>query len=96
MYEEYYITLPGGFRLPIALIKETVTVSEIRTVPLDPTALQASLERFGKDYMCRQMICGSIRGESTEYLEENGILMLKGEYLCTEMIGRFRQEKIGE
>ena len=96
MYEEYYITLPGGFRLPIALIKETVTVSEIRTVPLDPTALQVSMERFGKDYMCRQMICGSIQGESMEYLEENGILMLKGEYLCTEMIGRFRQEKIGE
>ena len=25
MYEEYYITLPGGFRLPVCLAVETLT-----------------------------------------------------------------------
>ena len=96
MYEEYYITLPGGFQLPIALIKETVTVSQIQTTALDPQIIGPRLESFGRRYILDQMISGRIEAEQPDRMEENGLLVLEGEYLCTEMIGRLRQEKIGE
>ena len=96
IYEEYYITLPGGFQLPIALIKETVTVSQIQTTALDPGIIGPQLESFGKRYILDQMISGRIEAEQPDRMEENGLLVLEGEYLCTEMIGRLRQEKIGE
>ena len=96
MYEEYYITLPGGFRLPVTLIKETVLDAELQSVALEPEAAAQRLEIYGQKYLRDQMISGSIISGERTILEEDGLLVLKGEYLCTEMIGRSRQEKIGE
>lgn len=96
MYEEYYITLPGGFQLPIALIKETVTDYVTRTDTVAAPDTQPVLERLGKDYIRSRMLSGTVLSEALDCREENGLLVLDGEYLCTEMIGRLRQEKIGE
>ena len=96
MYEEYYITLPGGFRLPVTLIKETVLDAELQSVAQEPEAAAQRLETYGQKYLRDQMISGSIIGGERTILEEDGLLVMKGEYLCTEMIGRSRQERIGE
>ena len=96
MYAEYYITLPGGFRLPVALVKETVFVTELQQAFHDPQDMQCRLEKFGERYVQGQMISGSVIGGETTFSEADGLLVLEGEYLCTEMIGRLRQEKIGE
>lgn len=96
MYEEYYITLPGGFQLPVALVKETVLDAELGSAVLGSEDTAQRLETFGESYLREQMISGRIVSGESEIFEENGLLVLKGEYLCTEMIGRRRQEKIGE
>ncbi len=96
MYEKYYITLPGGFQLPITLIKETSVEAQLESKSLEPEAVAERLESFGHSYLRAQMISGSIIDADQAFSEENGFLVLEGAYLCREMIGRVRQEKLGE
>lgn len=96
MYEEYYVTLPGGFQLPIALVKETVTVRETEPTEIPPEEAQELLSLFVESYLRSQMVSGRILLRSEGITGTDGAYLLEGEYLCTEMIGRQRQEKIGE
>lgn len=96
MYEEYYITLPGGFVLPAALAVETHICCE--TVPYKKTEerMAADLSEFARDYTGAQMIGGSILQEDTAFHAGTGYGMLDAVYLCREMIGQRRQEEMGE
>lgn len=96
MYEEYYITLPGGFQLPLALVKETITWYDTQETAVDAEEAGVRLTAFGETYLRGQMISGIVEQSVTSVTETNGAYMLQGEYFCTEMIGRVRQEKIGE
>ena len=96
MYEEYYVTLPGEFRLPLAIVRETVTYRETCGVSVPSGELESLQERFAGEYLSGRMISGVILRRSQFFREEAGRTLLCGEYLCTEMIGRRRQEKIGE
>lgn len=96
MYEEYYVTLPGGFQLPVALVRETRISREL--VPACRTSAEAeqTLSRLAEEYLEGRMVSGQILDCRVSVLEAEGIWYLEGEYLCIEMIGRQRQEKIGE
>ena len=96
MYKENDITLPGGYRLPIALAVDEYTFYDTKIQPKDSDRTNTALTDFGKDCLKRQMIAGTILNEKTKITEENGLFVLRGQYLCREMIGRMRQEKIGE
>lgn len=96
MYEEYYITLPGGFRLPIAIVKETAVRFETSPVTVAPGSAEAMLGEFSEAYLRSQMISGTVESSELSFIQNAGVYVLEGEYLCTEMIGRQRQEKIGE
>ena len=96
MYEEYYVTLPGGFRLPFALCVETLTYWETEPGKTGQGEVQASMQAFAQRYLQSQMIAGTVR-ESEEVLRvENGLFVLDGSYVCEEMIGREQPEQIGE
>jgi len=94
MYEEYYITLPGGFTLPVALAVETYIHREMEEA--QPIDAEMSLSAFAARYLTDQMVAGQIRSSSLSYLEESGIGTLTASYVCREMIGRVQQEQIGE
>ena len=96
MYEEYYITLPGGFQLPIALAKETITSCETQPAAGDADAARERLAEFAENCLLSRMISGTIVSRELEFSEVSGLYVLEGEFLCSEMIGRTRQEKIGE
>lgn len=96
MYEEYYITLPGGFQLPVALVKETVTTYETVTAEVSPEAAEAAMSEFAGDYLLSQLIAGSIENRTEQIDRDGDVFVLEGTYLCTEMIGRQKAEKIGE
>ncbi len=96
MYEEYYITLPGGFALPIALVKETITQSDIEEVALEPETAEALLRSQERAYLLQQLISGTLDVPETEFIQTEDCYYLDGYCRCTEMIGRVRQEKIGE
>ena len=95
MYSKYVLTLPGGFSLPVALIKWTVDSCDVASEKLPLEEARALLSSFASSYLREQMIAGQIvqRGEFLAHQE--GIYQLTGAYACTEMIGRARKEQIG-
>ena len=96
MYEEYYITLPGGFRLPAGLCVEKFLPYETSEAARDPVMTEFALKHFGREYLSGQMIAGKIINENTAVTQESERYRLTGDYTCLEMIGRLRQEQIGD
>lgn len=91
IYSEYYITLPGGFTLPVAVVTEAWTYAdETRTVQTD----ESVLTEFAQRYLTQQMTAGSILSGDAAITEADGVLLLQGNYACTEMIARVRNEEI--
>jgi sporulation protein YqfD len=93
MYKEYFMTLPGGFSLPLALCLD---------VRLNREHLSAEYscghtpEEFARDYLRRQMVAGTILQEDITVADRPDYYMLQGNYICSEMIGRVQSEVIGE
>lgn len=96
MYEEYYITLPGGFRLPMGIAKETVTSYEMTAVEAEPEQTELLLTGVAREQLLASMVAGEIQEGKTEFQRSGGIYVLSGRYRCTEMIGRARKEQIGD
>ena len=96
MYEEYYITLPGGFRLPLGIAKDTVTSWETVAVESEPGQMEGLLTGFARERLLSNMVAGQILEVKTDFGRSGGIYMLTGHYRCTEMIGRARKEQIGD
>ena len=96
MYEEYYITLPGGFRLPAAICLERFLPYKEVSVCASAAEQEADLSAYAASYLIRQMSAGQILREQTEIIPEDGCIILEASYECREMIGRVRLEQIGE
>ena len=96
MYEEYYVTLLGGFYLPIALCVDSYCSYETMQMQVPPEEAEDELAAFAKKHLGGQMIAGVISSERYLVTEDNGVFRLDGDYVCTEMIGRERKEKIGD
>lgn len=92
MYEENYMTLPGGFQLPVILVKETWVLYDTEDGFAEPQENQ--LEEFSRCYLKQQMIAGTILTENCQITPEEGQYILSGHYACQEMIGQFRKEEI--
>ena len=96
MYEEYYITLPGGFRLPLGLSKETVIFYELTPAEAEPAQVERLMVGFAEEQLLASMVAGQIQEGKTDFQRSGGIYVLSGRYRCTEMIGRARKEQIGD
>lgn len=94
MYKEYYITLPGGFALPVGLCLDTYTFRETLVTEQDLDTVHRQLQAFSRRYLQQQMITGTVRSSRETLVQKQGVFMLQGQYVCEEMIGRER--KIGE
>ena len=96
IYSEYYVTLPGGFTLPIGIGVEEITSSSLRNSEISQEEAASLLEAVLPSYLTGQMIAGQILSREERLSSEPGIYKLAGEYVCTEMIGRVQREQIGE
>ena len=96
MYTQYYLTLPGGFPLPVSLVRETYSAYELSQGLLEHEDAQQQLTDFADDYLRGMMIAGTIEHSDSVIVSEEGVFSLTGEFSCTEMIGAVRYEKIGE
>lgn len=96
IYRENYVTLPGGFQLPIALCVDTVRDDPLETgTILEPESWEI-LAAGARRHLLGEMVAGSILDAREEIRVQDGIYRLTGSYVCTEMIGREQQEQIGE
>lgn len=92
IYEQKYMTLPGGFTLPISLCIETWLEYETQetTMRLQEEKILAELDR----YLLRQTISGTILSRMYVASDQHGDICLQVRYFCSEMIGRIRPEGI--
>ena len=96
MYEEYYVTLPGEFQLPLALSVERFVLRQIRDETIDPEQCRQNLQESARSYIQHQMISGMIVNASLDYTRETTAWHVNGRFLCTEMIGVMQRQQIGE
>lgn len=96
MYQEYILTLPGGFRLPVVWCVEICTRYAAAQPDDSDEDVTGQLQSFAEQYLLQQMNAGRIRTGNYRIVQENGIAILEGSYICTEMIGRIQPEQIGE
>ena len=94
MYSKYVLTLPGGFTLPVALVRESI-VPAVAVPEAVPDAAN-QLYRYAEEYLKGRMVCGTIHASEQTVAESDGAHCLKGVYACTEMIGIEQDVKIGD
>lgn len=95
IYKEYYVTLPGGFRLPMALCVDTYTCWDTAEANIEPAEADSGLRSYVRQYLTHLMVAGTIVDSSERIARESGRMILDGTYVCREMIGREQPEQIG-
>lgn len=93
IYTESYLYLPGGFRLPIAMIKETVTTYKETNDTLTEAESTDWLADTAQSYLRKSMVAGEIISAETEVNAIDSAHYLYGKYACTEMIGQVKYEQ---
>lgn len=93
MYTQYFLTLPGGFRLPVALTVETLVFHDKMTVCAEQDAVLEDMGRYCERYLLDQMISGSIISRKRTVEASDEVYVLYEEYTCQEMIGRVKNEE---
>ena len=96
MYEEYYITLPGGFQLPFGWCVERYRPRTLSETELSAESREQLLQEAGAAYLKEQMLSGAIRDSVLTIDKEDGYLKMTGQYSCVEMIGFMQRQEIGE
>ena len=94
MYSESYLTLPGGFRLPVILITEQWTYYTPSEVCITEAPAGEVLQQFSKQYLAEQMLAGRILNAQESYSSEEDVFRLQGKYACHEIIGQVKNEEI--
>ncbi len=95
MYEEYFVSLPGGFQLPIAICVDQYQYYEAPEAQVSKEHAQIFLQQFSEDYLTDQMIAGQIIQSDHRLIGSDDFYLLESDYICSEMIGIERREQIG-
>lgn len=94
MYTEEYWSLPGGFQLPVSLIRETcVYYADSSTVESNTGQIQSWVAEFADEYLSRQMVAGCILSQHVTWQSQDTYSTLTGNYACLEMIGKVKIEE---
>ena len=96
MYEEYYVSLPGGFQLPVAISIDQYQEYALEEIMVSEEVAMEQLQSFSDRYLVGQMVAGQIIRKQQDFSSDLGLYQLDSSYTCTEMIGRERREEIGE
>ena len=94
MYLKYVLTLPGGFALPLALVKEAVSSTAILDGKVDDA--EALLRNYSASYLNSQMVVGLVLDQTDRLIEEDGLIKLNSVYGCIESIGKVQEEMNGD
>lgn len=91
MYERNYLTLPGGFQLPVAWVKQVCVYYDYR---IDTTTQQPETARFCDRYLLQHTLGCEILQSRYRCQEHGGVMQLFSSYICREQIGKYKQEEI--
>lgn len=93
MYAVNYVTLPGGFRLPIAVVTETVIYYDTASISMEEDTATELITQFAGHYLAGAMTAGQIEQKWEALNWKDGSCVLHGRYACVEMIGKTRLEE---
>lgn len=93
MYERKYLTLPGGFRLPVAWITEQLIYQPVHEYELTSNSF-SWLTDYASRYLQSQMVAGKILDTSYTWEQSKDTFSCVGDFACMEMIGQIRSEEI--
>ena len=82
----YKLTLPGGYTLPISVIKEQTYDYDGDTYNEGETAPFAWLRDSANSYVCGQMVAGTIIRETAALENDGELCQFRAYYRCNEMI----------
>ncbi len=91
MYERTYLTLPGGFVLPIALVKQTITLYRMES---GQASDMSYLPVYAEEYLRSQMIAGTVLHREEETESSEGVYTYIGAYSCLEIVGCVKNEEL--
>ena len=94
MCKEYPLVLPGGLVLPLALSVENTNAAQPDNTLVDAWLDESLVIAFAEEYLRSHMTGGVIVDGTTEIQDSGDALILRGEYLCNEMIGIVQYEGI--
>lgn len=92
MYSREYLSLPGGFQLPIALIKEECYLYEMATVVADDRSF-AFIEDQTASYIRGSMLAGQIMHKQGIIHFSDDLAYYSASYSCREQIGISKNEE---
>ena len=95
MYSQKYLTLPGGFALPLGIRIETCVYYRPAQIALSFAEAQPILEHQARQWLIGSMVSGQILSQTLDFSQDEGAYCLTGRYVCREMVGRVQYEKIG-
>ena len=93
IYVEEYVYLPGGFRLPVAVVKETEIYYASSEGEQTSSDTGDWLQHFSETHLKGNMISGKILSAETEITPQADACCLYGKYACVEMIGQIKYEQ---
>lgn len=93
MYSYSYVTLPGGFQLPLALIREKWITWQPEAAETSEAETETLLKSFSEDYLLSQMVSGQILDSDVLFTHREDHSVLSGSYACSEMIGQILYEE---
>lgn len=94
IYSQQNVVLPGGFRLPFAIVKEQCTYYDIASENTDDLNDFCWLQKTAQEYLRCQMLAGEIIDSKSETEMVPDLCKFYGTYRCREMIGCIRREEI--
>ena len=95
MYEEYYVSLPGGFQLPFAICVDQYFLHDLQPQVVAEKDALIQMQEFSSNYLKQDMIGGQILQSQHHFQCDEGLYYLQSSYTCTEMIGKERRDEIG-
>jgi len=96
MYSEDYWSLPGGFQLPVSVIKNSYNYYELIAPEVDIEETYSWLPRYARGFLQDSMIAGEILNEELAWNVSDDACEVTGNYACHEMIGQVKCEEIIE
>lgn len=93
IYKQKYVTLPGGFKLPIAICIDAFYSSELNNLPVDPDNSVSLLHSESDQYLLDHIIAGKVDTCESIFAMDSSTFSLNNHYYCTQMIGKTHWEK---
>ena len=90
----YYMTIPGGFRLPFGIVTETVVFYETAETTVSEELAQSVLSQTATRHLMGQMVAGSVEKSDIRFQSQQSVYLLTGTFDCNEMICQIRTEEI--